>query len=440
MRRVGLHNLGCKVNGYEADVIAGLLKERGYTIVPFDTPAEVYIINTCTVTNIADRKTRQMLRRARAMNPDALVVAMGCYVDTHASRGGPAAAPTGGAERADTAAPLWDIAVTNADKGAVVDLIDRAIASRAPAGTDTPDSDGASTASDFRLHVRPARTRATIKIQDGCDQFCSYCVIPYARGRIRSRSEEDIAREVEELVEQGVREVVLTGIHLSSFGRMSTEPAEPVRDGMRLLELVGRLSGIEGLSRIRLGSLEPRIITEDFVAAAVRLPRLCPHFHLSLQSGCDSVLTRMNRHYTTAEYEAGVKLLREAYDRPAITTDVITGFPGETDEEFGETVDLLTRLELYEIHVFRFSAREGTVAARMPGQLTERVKAERSDVLLKLTARQAALYRESFAGEEADVLWEDVQNGLIEGYTDRYIRVTAPEGSATPGSITRITL
>ena len=321
-----------------------------------------------------------------------------------------------------------------------MDLIDRAIASRAPAGTDTPDSDGASTASDFRLHVRPARTRATIKIQDGCDQFCSYCVIPYARGRIRSRSEEDIAREVEELVEQGVREVVLTGIHLSSFGRMSTEPAEPVRDGMRLLELVGRLSGIEGLSRIRLGSLEPRIITEDFVAAAVRLPRLCPHFHLSLQSGCDSVLTRMNRHYTTAEYEAGVKLLREAYDRPAITTDVITGFPGETDEEFGETVDLLTRLELYEIHVFRFSAREGTVAARMPGQLTERVKAERSDVLLKLTARQAALYRESFAGEEADVLWEDVQNGLIEGYTDRYIRVTAPEGSATPGSITRITL
>ncbi|MBQ7679086.1 MAG: tRNA (N(6)-L-threonylcarbamoyladenosine(37)-C(2))-methylthiotransferase MtaB [Butyrivibrio sp.] len=428
MKNVALHNLGCKVNGYELDVVTEKLRSRGFEIVPFDGPADVYVINTCTVTNIADRKTRQMLHRARKQNPEALIVAMGCYVDTHT-------APTDA--EADTESPLWDLAVDNAGKKTVVEQIEAALTGRAAARDEET----------FRLSAPPSHTRAYIKIQDGCNQFCSYCIIPYARGRIRSRLQPEIIEEVRGLVSQGIREVVLTGIHLSSYGRDQAAPHAGL-DGSALLALIRELAEIPGLARIRLGSLEPRIITEDFVRGLAQIPAVCPHFHLSLQSGCDSVLQRMNRHYTTAEYAAGVALLRRIYDRPAITTDVIVGFPGETEEEFAQTVSFLEALALYEIHVFKFSSRAGTVAAGMEGQLTEAVKAARSDVLLALTAEQAAAYRATFAGEIVQVLWEEWREDAgggrtLAGYTDRYVRVTIDEDAArsqgaAPGQLTEI--
>lgn len=413
MKSVALHNLGCKVNGYEMDVMQQELSEHGYRIVPFDTIADIYIINTCTVTNIADRKSRQMLHKAKKENPQAIVVAVGCYVETDQE----------GVQK-DT---CIDIAIGNNRKNRIVEILNDYFAEQEQ-GTvldktmcnETMD-DIAHTAEYERMQLEhhPGHTRAYIKIQDGCNQFCSYCIIPYARGRIRSRNQEDILTEIKGLVNEGCREVVLTGIHISSYGLD--------RGQSELLPLIQRIHQISQLQRIRLGSLEPRIITSEMATAFAALPKLCPHFHLSLQSGCDRTLFRMNRHYTSQEYAEGVKLLRSVYDRPAITTDVIVGFPGETQDEFEESRDFLEKIEFYEVHVFKYSIRKGTVAATLPGQLTDSMKTQRSDVLLQVTREQSHRYRERFIGEKVKVLWEDTEiidgQSYLTGYTERYVRV-----------------
>lgn len=416
--KIALHNLGCKVNNYEMDVMSQKIKEAGGIIVPFGEKADVYIINTCTVTNIADRKSRQMLHKAKKENPDSVVVAVGCYVETGIE----------GVKKDE----CIDLAVGNNKKAEIVEILDEFLEVRNEyddktlGGTSIIDINKTSEYEDMTLSELPGRTRAYIKIQDGCNQFCTYCVIPYARGRIRSRDMDDILAEIEGLVKKGCKEVVLTGIHISSYGVDKGESA--------IIDLVEKINGIEGLERVRLSSLEPRIITRENAKRLGALKKLCPHFHLSLQSGSDSVLKRMNRHYTSADFKAGVEYLREAFENPAITTDIIVGFPGETEEEFEECRRFVEDINFYEIHVFKYSPRKGTVAAGMKEQLTDRQKSVRSDVLLNLTKEQSKSYREGFLGKELSVLWEDTEEinkiTYVIGHTDKYVRVAVPESEA----------
>ena len=416
--KIALHNLGCKVNNYEMDVMSQKIKEAGGIIVPFGEKADVYIINTCTVTNIADRKSRQMLHKAKKENPDSVVVAVGCYVETGIE----------GVKKDE----CIDLAVGNNKKAEIVEILDEFLEVRNEyddktlGGTSIIDINKTSEYEDMTLSELPGRTRAYIKIQDGCNQFCTYCVIPYARGRIRSRDMDDILAEIEGLVKKGCKEVVLTGIHISSYGVDKGESA--------IIDLVEKINGIEGLERVRLSSLEPRIITRENAKRLGALKKLCPHFHLSLQSGSDSVLKRMNRHYTSADFKAGVEYLREAFENPAITTDIIVGFPGETEEEFEECRKFVEDINFYEIHVFKYSPRKGTVAAGMKEQLTDRQKSVRSDVLLNLTKEQSKSYREGFLGKELSVLWEDTEEinkvTYVIGHTDKYVRVAVPESEA----------
>jgi threonylcarbamoyladenosine tRNA methylthiotransferase MtaB len=416
--KIALHNLGCKVNNYEMDVMSQKIKEAGGIIVPFGEKADVYIINTCTVTNIADRKSRQMLHKAKKENPDSVVVAVGCYVETGIE----------GVKKDE----CIDLAVGNNKKAEIVEILDEFLEVRNEyddktlGGTSIIDINKTSEYEDMTLSELPGRTRAYIKIQDGCNQFCTYCVIPYARGRIRSRDMDDILAEIEGLVKKGCKEVVLTGIHISSYGVDKGESA--------IIDLVEKINDIEGLERVRLSSLEPRIITRENAKRLGALKKLCPHFHLSLQSGSDSVLKRMNRHYTSADFKAGVEYLREAFENPAITTDIIAGFPGETEEEFEECRKFVEDINFYEIHVFKYSPRKGTVAAGMKEQLTDRQKSVRSDALLKLTKEQSKSYREGFLGKELSVLWEDTEEinkiTYVIGHTDKYVRVAVPESEA----------
>lgn len=394
------------------------IKEAGGIIVPFGEKADVYIINTCTVTNIADRKSRQMLHKAKKENPDSVVVAVGCYVETGIE----------GVKKDE----CIDLAVGNNKKAEIVEILDEFLEARNEyddktlGGTSIIDINKTSEYEDMTLSELPGRTRAYIKIQDGCNQFCTYCVIPYARGRIRSRDMDDILAEIEGLVKKGCKEVVLTGIHISSYGVDKGESA--------IIDLVEKINGIEGLERVRLSSLEPRIITRENAKRLGALKKLCPHFHLSLQSGSDSVLKRMNRHYTSADFKAGVEYLREVFENPAITTDIIVGFPGETEEEFEECRKFVEDINFYEIHVFKYSPRKGTVAAGMKEQLTDRQKSVRSDVLLNLTKEQSKSYREGFLGKELSVLWEDTEEinkiTYVIGHTDKYVRVAVPESEA----------
>lgn len=432
--RVAFHNLGCKVNSYELDIMRQILRDEGFEEVPFQEEADIYVVNTCTVTNIADRKSRQMLHKAKKQNPDAVVIAVGCYVETDPAR-----------VDADDAV---DLVIGNNKKSRIGQILTDFLKER---NNKQQPEEKRQTKPAFRedltcapafedMHLTsPGHTRAYIKIQDGCNQFCSYCIIPFARGRIRSRAQSEIVREVRGLVEDGIREIVLTGIHVSSYGLDLQQDNEqrpqeeknggvrfdPVRSGEALIRLLTALNAIEGLERIRLSSLEPRIMTETFIAALVRLEKVCPHFHLSLQSGCDETLRRMNRHYTTAEFAHSVELLRRYYDRPAVTTDVIVGFPGETEEEFAATCAFLEKIRFYEIHVFRYSRRNGTVAARLPDQVPESVKAERSDRLLAMTAAQAAEFRAQFEGERETILLEEIceykGKRFWTGSTARYV-------------------
>ena len=410
MRKAAFHNLGCKVNSYETEAMQQLLEDAGYEIVPFREGADVYIINTCSVTNVADRKSRQMLHRAKKMNPSAAVVAVGCYVQA------------AGAElKKDEAV---DLIVGNNQKKDLVQILDDYFADHENSGEIL---DIGHSQEYEELHIRRIadHTRAFIKVQDGCNQFCSYCIIPYTRGRVRSRRPEDIEHEVRGIAEAGYKEIVLTGIHLSSYGvDFKDEQKE------NLLTLIKRLDQIPGIERLRLGSLEPRIVTREFAKELARLRTICPHFHLSLQSGCDATLKRMIRRYNAAEYQACCEILREEFDNPAITTDVIVGFPGETEEEFAETERFLKAIHFYEMHIFKYSRRAGTRAADMPDQVPEGTKSVRSDILLALEKQQSLEYRGRFLGTEEEILLEEPieidGTKYMMGHTRQYVKGAVP--------------
>lgn len=404
MKRAALHNLGCKVNAYETEAMQELLEQEGYEIVPFHEDAEVYIINTCTVTNMADRKSRQMLHRAKKKNPDAVVVACGCYVQA----------------KQDEIDESIDIVVGNNRKKNIVEILAEYEASKEKQTVQKEVIDINHTDEYEELHLTKTaeHTRAYIKVQDGCNQFCSYCIIPFARGRVRSRSYDSVIAEVKKLAEGGYKEVVLTGIHLSSYG---------VDTGENLLSLIQGVHEVSGIERIRLGSLEPRIITEEFVQAIAKLPKMCPHFHLSLQSGCDETLRRMNRRYTAEEYMDGCKLLRKYFDYPALTTDVIVGFPGETQEEFAASKAFVDQVDFYETHVFKYSRRQGTKAAAMENQIPETEKTRRSNELLELNKKKQKAYEERLIGTTQEVLMEEAVQIDGEtwqvGHTKEYVKI-----------------
>ena len=402
MKKVALHNLGCKVNAYETEAMQELLEQHGYEIVPFKEGADVYIINTCTVTNMADRKSRQMLHRARKMNPGAIVVACGCYVQA----------------KRDEIDECIDIVVGNNRKKDIIEILREHEAMQEGVQKELVDINHINEYEELHLSRTAEHTRAYIKVQDGCNQFCSYCIIPYARGRVRSRSHDSVIREVEELARNGYKEVVLTGIHLRSYG---------VDTGDDLLSLILSIHEIEGIRRIRLGSLEPRIITEEFAKTIAGLPKMCPHFHLSLQSGCDATLKRMNRRYTSEEYYEKCVLLRKYFDNPALTTDVIVGFPGETEEEFAQSKAFIDKVDFYETHVFKYSKRAGTRAAQMEEQVPESVKTIRSNELLELTRRKQASYEEALIGTTQEVLMEEEMVCQGEkyqvGHTKEYVKI-----------------
>lgn len=405
-RTVAIHSLGCKVNSYEAESMEQLLKQAGYTIVPFDEniTADIYIINTCSVTNIADRKSRQMLHKSKKINPDAIVVAAGCYVNADTKKA------------ADDNAV--DIVLGNNCKINIVEALENYYKDKNNSEM-IVDFKEKQEYEELKLDEVSTHTRAYIKIQDGCNQFCSYCIIPYTRGRIRSRDIDEIEEEVTKLVSKGFKEVVLTGIHLTSYGVDNNKGS--------LLEVIMRLDKIEGLQRIRLGSLEPRVITEEFAKTLSSSKKICPHFHLSLQSGCDTVLKRMNRKYTTQEYYDKCCILRKYFNNPAITTDVIVGFPQETEEEFEATKVFLEKVHFYEMHIFKYSRRKGTVADRMEGQVDEKVKTQRSAILLELENKMSKEYRQQHIGKTEEVLIEEIvsENGkdYFMGFTPDYIRV-----------------
>ena len=405
MKKVALHNLGCKVNAYETEAMQEMLEHAGYEIVPFQEGADIYVINTCTVTNIADRKSRQMLHRARKMNPDAVVVAAGCYVQAQAEK--------------KVIDPCIDIVLGNNKKQ---DLLTALQAYEEAHGDlrEVIDINHTKEYENLHLTKQGEHTRAYIKVQDGCNQFCSYCIIPYARGRVRSRAKEDVVAEVTDLAKNGYQEVVLTGIHLSSYG-IDFENED------NLLSLIRAVHEIEGIKRIRLGSLEPRIITEEFVQAIAALPKMCPHFHLSLQSGCNETLKRMNRRYTSEEFYEKCEILRKYFEKPALTTDVIVGFPQETEEEFETTYEFLKKICFYETHIFKYSKREGTKAAVMQGQIPEQIKAKRSARLIELGEKNRRAYEESFLGKTVEVLVEEKSdvNGkeMWTGHTKEYMKI-----------------
>lgn len=403
MRKAALHNLGCKVNAYETEAMQQMLEEAGYEIVPFQEEADVYIINTCSVTNMADRKSRQMIHRAKKRNPKAVIVAAGCYVQTAYDRG-----------ETDEAI---DIIIGNNKKHELLWQIESFFDNQEKSSAVIDINSGKEDYEELFLSKTAEHTRAFIKVQDGCNQFCTYCIIPYARGRVRSRKAEDVLKEVQGLAKKGYQEVVLTGIHLSSYGI-------DIEDN--LLHLIEEVHKIEGIQRIRLGSLEPKIVTEEFAKHLSRMPKICPHFHLSLQSGCDATLKRMNRKYTTAEYETGCEILRKYFTHPAITTDVIVGFPGETREEFQITREYLERIHFYEMHIFKYSKRAGTKAAVMEHQVEEQTKTLRSNELLQLEAQMSKEFRDYYLGRETEALMEekttiDGQEYYV-GFTKEYVK------------------
>lgn len=405
MLKVALHNLGCKVNAYETEAMQHLLEEAGYEIVPFTQKADVYVINTCSVTNMADRKSRQMLHKAKKNNPDSIVVAAGCYVQT--------------SEKEVLNDLSVDIVIGNDRKHDLVRLLDEYSLDSV---NDTVDdiNDGKHDFEELFIDQTKEHTRAFIKVQDGCNQFCSYCIIPYARGRVRSRRFENVIAEVERLAANGFKEVVLTGIHLSSYG-------VDFEEATGLLELIQAVNAVKGIERIRLGSLEPKIVTEHFASELSKLDKICPHFHLSLQSGCDATLKRMNRKYTTKEYERGCELLRKYFVHPAITTDVIVGFPGETEEEFEQTKAYLEHIHFYEMHIFKYSKRKGTRAAVMPDQIDEQIKAARSEKLIALGHDMSKEFRKFYIGKNEEVLFEEKavigDKEYFVGYTKEYVKV-----------------
>ena len=425
MKTVAFHNLGCKVNSYETDIMQQKFTENGFRVVPFGQKADVFVINTCTVTNMADRKSRQMLHKARALNPEAVVIATGCYVQTDTEN-----------VHND---PAVDIIIGNNNKSRVIEILNNYLEDRENDST-VIDINHTAEYESMMLTDTAERTRAYIKIQDGCNQFCSYCLIPYARGRVRSRDMEDILTEIECLSKKGYKEFVLTGIHVSSYG--ITTPND--LSGNRLAELLEKIQKLPDVKRIRLSSLEPRVVTKEFCERISKLDKLCPHFHLSLQSGCDETLKRMNRHYTTSQYLEGVKLLREYFDDPAITTDVIVGFPGETDEEFEKSFEFAKTVGFYEMHIFKYSKRRGTVAEKLPNQVADQKKDIRSDRMIELSEALSKEFRKRHLSKEADVLFEETK--IVQGvkyslgYTPEYIKAAVVSKENIENNIRKILL
>ena len=430
-KKVAFHNLGCKVNSYELEFVQQRFTENDFRIVPFDQKADIYVVNTCTVTNIADRKSRQMLHRAKTLNSDAIVVAMGCYVETSKDEA-----------RKDLGI---DVLIGNSDKGHAYEKIVEFLNNKDSNNTEDKhllvnDINETKEYDEFKLSFTTEHTRVHVKIQDGCNQFCSYCAIPLARGRVRSRKIEDIVSEIEGLCKNNYKEFVLTGIHLSSYGmenyniEMSNE--NPVGyseyENAKLIDAIEAVAKIKGVKRIRLGSLEPRIITEDFLKRLVATGKICPHFHLSLQSGSDSVLKRMNRRYSTDEFLEKTKLIREYFIHAGITTDVIAGFPGETNEEFTETREYMNKVDFYEAHIFKYSRRRGTLADKMDNQLTDKEKSVRSEILIKDANERSRKFREYYIGKRAEVLFEEIivigGEDYLTGYTREYVKVALKSG------------
>lgn len=412
--RVGFLTLGCKVNSYETEKMKIKFEEQGHTVVAFEEKADVYIVNTCTVTNIADRKSRKMLHRAKRRNPNSLVVAAGCYVDSSDKKG-----------EKDSSVDLF---VTNAMKEDLVAFVVEAMKERNIVPMQVTEEEFEKEHHMTKEAMAQKHTRAYLKVQNGCNQYCTYCIIPYVRGPLSSKPVEDVVYEVEQLAKDGIQEVVLTGIHLSSYGVDLTECKNFLElEGRMLLKLIQNVAKVDGIERIRLGSLEPRIITKNFLEELSQIPEVCPHFHLSLQSGCDQTLRRMNRHYSADEYEEGVKMIRAYFKHPAITTDIIVGFPQETEEEFEATCAFARRIAFAQIHVFKYSRRQGTMADAMTGQVDETIKNQRSEKLIGIEKELEKEYQKYFIGRKEEVLLEEVQ--LIEGreyvvgYNERYVRI-----------------
>lgn len=437
-KTVAFCTLGCKVNQYETDAMRGSFEAEGYEVKEFSQEASVYVINTCTVTNMADRKSRQMMHRAKKKNPDGIIVAVGCYVQAAKEQ-----------LEEDT---LIDLVIGNNMKSQVVQIVEQYIQdNRHTEDRDAYVADIAHSHEYETMHIETVseHTRAYIKIQDGCNQFCSYCIIPYARGRVRSRKMEDILQEVRNLTANGYKEIVLTGIHISSYGLDFEHTADEQEDygpfkNSALIDLIEALSGIEGLERIRLGSLEPRIITENFVRRLCKVPQICPHFHLSLQSGCDETLKRMNRHYTTALYLEKCGILRQYFDRPALTTDVIVGFPGEKEEEFAQTERFLETVHFSDMHIFKYSKRRGTKAADMPNQIDPQIQSVRSEKLIALGERMKDDFLEVCKDQEQIVLIEEETEidgtKYMTGHSKNYIRCAFEMDGLVPNMVIKGTI
>ncbi len=406
MRKAALHNLGCKVNAYETESMQELLIADGYEIVDFHDVADVYVINTCSVTNIADRKSRQMIHQAKKRNPNAVVVAAGCYVQT---------SPEKAIED-----ECIDVVIGNNQKYKLPELLEQYFVTGEKV-ENVLDIGKDKNYEAMKMTKTAEHTRAFVKVQDGCNQFCTYCIIPYARGRVRSRGYQEVISEIETLAENGYHEVVLTGIHLSSYG---------VDCNSSLIELIEGVAAIDGIERVRLGSLEPGIVTEEFAERLSAVKEICPHFHLSLQSGCDETLKRMNRKYTAGEYKERCAILRKYFEHPAITTDVIVGFPGETEEEFQTTREFLQAIDFYEVHLFKYSKRQGTPAATMPNQLTEQQKADRSHILANDLKENKKRFMEYYFGKNVEILVEEKEEfdgkWLYTGYTKEYVKLAVP--------------
>ncbi len=433
MKTIAFHNLGCKVNAYETEIMIQNAQSQGYEIVQFSQISDVYVVNTCTVTNIADRKSRQMLHRAKKLNPSAVVVAVGCYVQTGSD--------------ALLKDPLVDICIGNNHKSELIPIIEKYIKDRSGKLSVVDDLGLPSAYEDMSLSQLSDRVRTFVKIQDGCNQFCSYCAIPLARGRVRSRDRSEIVSEITDLVGKGCMEIVLTGIHVGSYGIDLDEGGNTSGDyggRSRLIDLVEEICAIPGLKRLRLSSVEPRVITDENAKRLAALRNLCPHFHLSLQSGCDETLKRMNRHYSTEEYLRSVEYLRKYFDDPAITTDVIAGFPGETDEEFDRTLEFVRKVEFADMHIFKFSPRKNTKAATMDGRVPEEIKNIRSEKLIDTALEMNNIYRKRHIGRIEEVLIEEesviMGKKYMIGHTPDYIMTAVQTSELKPGDIASLKL
>ena len=427
--KVKFYTLGCKVNTYETEAMEQQFMTYGYDLS--ESNADIYVINTCAVTNIAERKSRQMIRRAKELNPKAIIVVCGCYAQT--------------AKEEIEKMPEVDIVIGVNEKTNIVKIVEEFLNEKYGL-VKVGDVMHQNNYLDFGTTTYTELNRAVVKVQDGCDRFCSYCIIPYARGKVRSRNPESILREIAQIAQDGIKEVVITGIHLASFGKdFSMEDAKKYREtfgynqnfkpfdpkddlhtgGFRLIELLEQINKVKGIERIRLGSLEPKLITEDFVKRLSKLEKICPHFHLSLQSGCDKTLKEMNRRYTTEEFENSANLLRRVYHEVALTTDIIVGFPNETDEDFKKTYEFLKKIKFYKMHIFKYSPKKGTVAIKMKNQVDGKIKEERSKKLIELSNKNQNEYNESYIGKNVKVLFEEYKNGYFKGHTANYIMVNA---------------